>query len=158
MIQDACLERLAQDRPTLLRAAWSLRLLDTPRSGQALGWMFIDPSQNRAHRALNASNVCVDSVSSQICIRDDRALNGADDSLYQGQSVQRVVGLAAGDTCYRSEWTGRSAPFEVRQRRRYDVPDCVEHRLNVTRQKQGVDNVRRAVEQIRWVGAYVDAL
>lgn len=158
MIQDACLERLAQDRPTLLRAAWPLRPLDTPRSGQALGWKFVDPSQNRAYRALNARNVCVDSVSSQVCIGDERALNGADDSLYQVQSVQRVVGLAAGDTCYRSEWTGRSAPFEVRQRRRYDVPDCVEHRLNVTRQKQGVDNVRRAVEQIRWVGAYVDAL
>ena len=158
MIQDACLECLAQDRPTLLRATWPLRPLDTPRSGQALGWKFVDPSQNRAHLALNASNVCVDSVSSQICIRDDRALNGADDSLYQVQSAQRVVGLAAGDTCYRSDWTGRSAPFAARQRRRYDVPDCVEHRLNVTRQKQGVDNVRRAVEQIRWVSAYVDAL
>ena len=71
MIQVACLERLAQDRPTLLRAAWSLRLLDTPRSGQALGWMFIDPSQNRAHRALSASNVCVDSTSNQICVGDD---------------------------------------------------------------------------------------
>ena len=114
MTRGACLERLAQDRPTLLRAAWPLRPLDTPGSGRAFGWKFGDPSQNRAYRALNASNVCVDSTSNQMCIGDDPALNGADDSLYQVQSVRRVAGLAAGDTCYRSEWTGCSTRTEIR--------------------------------------------
>ena len=114
MTRGACLERLAQDRPTLLRAAWLLRPLDTPGSGRAFGWKFGNPSQNRAYRTLSASTVCVDSTSNQICIGDDPALNGADDGLYQVQSVRRVAGLAAGDTCYRSEWTGCFTRTEIR--------------------------------------------